>query len=260
MRHLSSLIGLALFLLPPSSSAQTNNCDKSLETDTNNSFAYRQRGDRCEGLFTKTKSISSLTPRSLTTTVEDYRQTETVFLRWPSIPATTVHLRASRLKSRIYYRMDTHQPGQNSFYKWDTEIIRSEVPLTEFGVFAFFNKPAGEDEELMVLVPVSLAATNKASDKVDQYVVGLLPDTSIAEVYISLGTVNADNKISTVLSNQKLDVDPAPPDQPLSISIPVSWLPTPAIYWVKLSAISKLKKPLSAEFYFLHAPQVQVEK
>ena len=129
---LSSLLGLLwiLCLGATTAFAQAEHCDESLRPDVGNRNSYRERGDRCEGLYIDKKSgnlrLASLhfAPLRFETGPEKH-----VDLSWSPI-AGEVRLRAISLRSRTYYRMDSLRPAGSGSYRWPTGIL-ARVGLSE---------------------------------------------------------------------------------------------------------------------------------
>ncbi len=101
---------LSLACLGPAHAAAAD-CDPSL-TQVKTAFGYRDRGDRCEGVYIKEVSSTALTVASFTEVFEPYdlQSSEPLHLAWDRPPGNaSVRLRAQSLRRRLYYRMDAVQ-------------------------------------------------------------------------------------------------------------------------------------------------------
>src|SRR2546430_1208106 len=74
-------------------------CDSSLPRDSGYAMGYRERGDRCEGVYVRNVSESSLQIASFTGVVEpfDPKSVKTARLLWTTPGTEPIHLRAASL-------------------------------------------------------------------------------------------------------------------------------------------------------------------
>ena len=98
-------------------------CDPSLPRNANDAYAYRNRGDRCEGLYIQGVAGTALRLVSLTELVEDFDPafSKDAVIEWAVSPPSVVHLRAQGLRRRMYYRMDTDRQASDTSYRWPLE-------------------------------------------------------------------------------------------------------------------------------------------
>jgi len=118
------LIGFTLLVRLPGSSGDAPNvaiaCD-SLDTRQSDPLRYRQRGDRCEGVYAQDVSGSSdLLVASLVESFEAIDDASSLPLRveWTPPDGQAVRLRAYSIKPGLFYRMDTAKPIAASSYSW----------------------------------------------------------------------------------------------------------------------------------------------
>ena len=110
------LLGLGLLARSPGSSRVAPNvaiaCD-SLKTRVTDPLRYRQRGDRCEGVYSQDVSTSSsLLVASLVESFEaiDDRSSLPLRVAWTPPDGEAVALRAFSIKPGLFYRMETAKP------------------------------------------------------------------------------------------------------------------------------------------------------
>lgn len=95
-------------------SGQANSCDPSLKQPSGDSpNAYKQRSDRCEGIYAREVAGDVLLLGSLTESFDDFSPTSGGRLRlsWRSPGSESVHLRVYSLRPHFYYRMDSAPPS-----------------------------------------------------------------------------------------------------------------------------------------------------
>src|SRR5687768_9332763 len=83
-------------------------CDPALPAIKEGHLGYRDRGDRCEGLYINPVSSTTLAVASFTEHFENFDNTgNTLLIEWDKPPAgDEIHLRAQGIRPRLYYRMD----------------------------------------------------------------------------------------------------------------------------------------------------------
>jgi hypothetical protein len=116
---------LSVPLLPPVCRAEDRGCDSEL-VNTKDPNGYQRRGDRCEGFFAQKIVNSSLTLVSFYELFPSYDidPNKTLTIEWNTPPApTAVHLHATGIGFRIYYRMDTELPANATSYTWPLDVL-----------------------------------------------------------------------------------------------------------------------------------------
>src|SRR5882672_11405890 len=84
-------------------------CDPGLQPAGGSEVGYAVRGDRCEGLYVQEVSGGTLEVASLTENFKGYKfaKDKPLLVEWPAPGDAQVQVRASSLKRKLYYRMDT---------------------------------------------------------------------------------------------------------------------------------------------------------
>ena len=253
---IGSVVLIILFLSFASplrfSFVQGNHCDSGLRQSTSDSYGYRLRGDRCEGIYIKEVSGASLRIVSLTEWVEDFDPAinQNLIVQWTGPGKTSVHLRAYGLRHRLYYRMDSLRPADSTSYSWSPNLLAAlTLKKNELGLVAWFTQAIqGEDRE--VYLPIRL--TQKSSvNKSNRYNLRLLASVELTEVFVSLAPLQADGKPGTYIKrNEALRWGYYPAERPINIVIPE--LTTRGIYYLEVGATLRSGGSSSTRVWFYH--------
>lgn len=137
---------------------------------TGNPLGYRQRTDRCEGIYWE--------PHAARDSISVISYTNGPLPAGPSIPETLpigwsagtgadaaalVRLRAASLSAKLYYRMDATRPSVAGSYPWPTDVLRElkQLTLRDLGFIALTTERVGEVNWATYL-PVSVGASPRA--------------------------------------------------------------------------------------------------
>lgn len=181
------LLALALAAgLPPAGAAPAAEvaCDADLERDSDSPMAYGPREDRCEGLYRLKVNSDEILIKSWTAWFEDFDPADPrpLELSWrlPSGVNGPVHVRATALKPRTFYRMDTRRAASESLWAWPTRLLgqlrlgRQDLGLVSWAAMA----PADDDEPVYLPLTVRQSAAAEPSG----YRVALVPGERLIEV------------------------------------------------------------------------------
>ena len=173
------LFGLGFLALdaraqPPTPSRAPANgrvaCDALVKVRPGDPLSYRQRGDRCEGVYAQdVASRSSLLVASVMESFEAIDDTSSLPLRveWTSPNGEAVRLRAYSIRSGLYYRMETAQPIAASPYLWPPGVLQAlRIGNADIGVTGS-TFPALNGVRSEVLVPLRIRPSQDASSLVD---------------------------------------------------------------------------------------------
>lgn len=253
MHRLLLLVTLLFYLLSCSFfnllAAQVS-CDPSLSGIKEGTLGYRDRGDRCEGLYINPVSSTTLFVASFTEHFENFDNTgNTILIEWDKLPANKeIQLRAQGIKPRLYYRMDTYKPGGNTFFAWPSGVLSSlNIRRSDVGVIGRIKLPVGNTERF---VHIPLRIRSQAGAKhTGTYKLVLMPGVQLTEVYITLATVAQNGNPERFLkAEEALGYGYYPAERPVEISID-----TPkekGIYYLKLGAKIKSGGTKAIEFWF----------
>src|SRR5438105_1489505 len=100
-----------------------NCCDPGLKPAGRSDLRYEVRDDRCEGLYLEEVAGGALEVVSFTSDFRNYpfAREKPVLLEWAEWGEREVRVRASGLRRKLYYRMDTVRPAKSSRYTWPAD-------------------------------------------------------------------------------------------------------------------------------------------
>jgi len=231
--------------------AQESHCDPNLKLRQPQSdpLGYRPRGDRCEGVYAKEVSGTTLVV-SFTEFVENFdpAAAQKLLVEWTTLGAGKINLRALSLKHNLYYQMDTVRPEGSSSYTWPTDVLAAlNLKKNDLGIIAWALYEVGGTKRA-VYFPVRLKQQS-APAKSAAYQLVLLPDAELAQVYFRLAPVKEDGTLGAFIKDEVLDGF-YPAGRGVEMDIPESI--TPGIYYMKISATLKAggsTKPVEMWFY-----------
>lgn len=115
LKQMVQVLALGLFFATPNMLIQVNAadfCEKSIQPSRNTPLAYRNRGDRCEGLFAKKVSSTGLRLVAFHKNPVEFKPGDKSLTIASSTTAKS-HLIVTSLRRKQYYRMDTKYSGQS---------------------------------------------------------------------------------------------------------------------------------------------------
>lgn len=235
------------------------NCDPGLQPAGGNEVGYAPRGDRCEGIYIQEVSGETLQIVSLTEDYKNYKFTKDkpLLLEWPARGDAPVQVRASSLKRKIYYRMDTLRSQKPPGYTWPTDILsRLELGREDVGLLAWTEQTVVTKKQKICL-PLRLTPQEStalpAQDVVDSYKVVLLSSVELQEVYVTLCPLDSKGKPGKPIRNSsKLDYGFYPADRPITFRILFSELSDApdGLYSLSVGAELKNGDPVHTDIYF----------
>jgi hypothetical protein len=225
-------------------------CDPALPGIKEGGLGYRDRGDRCEGLYINPVSNTTLFVASFTEQFENYDNTGNVILiEWDKPPANQeIHLRAQGIKPRLYYRMDAYKTGTNTFFAWPAGVLASlNIKRNDIGVTGKIKLHVGKVEKYVHL-PLRIRKEGE-SKRTGTYKLILLPGVQLTEIYISLAPVGQDGNLQQFLrTDEALGYGYYPAER--AVEIPIATPKDKGIYYLKLGAKIKSGGTKAIEFWF----------
>jgi hypothetical protein len=173
-QHLISVGPISLILLSvsllfsPCVGAQTQQCD-SLRPLQGSQSQYKNRGNRCEGLYVADIGASKIEILSLTIGEISFLLTKGEELR-VSVPNTTgtVRIRAVARPPKTYYRMDASlAPGTTLEWPVNDVLLPENISSNRIGIFAF-----RDDGNQRIFIPARIVAKSAHQNLTSQ--VGVL--------------------------------------------------------------------------------------
>lgn len=228
-------------------------CDPSLPQRTDTPLGYRDRGNRCEGIYVKQVGSTMLLVASFTESFADYtlEAGKPLQLEWDLPPGQSpVRLRAQGLKRRLYYRMDTSQPPGNKSYSWAVNVLASlNIRKPDIGVVGLTRYRVGQTER-EVYLPLRISQAGRPI-RTGRYTLILLPGVELAEVFVSLAPTGADGQPGKFIRDgEKLGYGYYPAER--GVAIPLSGLPQAGIYYLEIGAALSSGGTTTVQLWFYH--------
>jgi len=166
-------------------------CDPGLTGSPASPAAYRQRGDRCEGIYALQVNSTQIRLASMVEAFaydpEDPQALQVTWAR-PAGDYGPVRLRAQSLQPNSYYRMDTTVGAGRTAYEWPSDVLASlKLPASTVGVLAW-TRLAGEERDVYLPLRVS---QGKAPAGGGEYQVAVVPDHRLREIHVTLTPLDA---------------------------------------------------------------------
>ena len=250
------LLGLGMLVRAPSSGPPAEvprvECD-SLPVRVSDPLHYRQRGDRCEGVYGQNVSGSSeLQLVGLVEHVERFDDTAAapVRIEWTPPEGESVTLRASPLRAGLYYRMETARPIAGTRYDWPSDVRKPlRIGSADIGLLGWtMTALGGTRRELFVPLRVT---QRRPSPSVSSYRITLWPSVGLSEVYVTVATTGADGAPARyVQRDEKLGYGFYPAARPIDVRLPV--LAARGMYFVRVAATREGGGGATRTFYLYH--------
>lgn len=249
----SGLLGLLLFRGAQLSGlhAQQGPCDPTLSQSSQDRNGYRQRGDRCEGVYIQAVASPALRVVSFTESFENFDPASGTNLRveWSAPPGRgPVHLRGNALRPHLYYRFDTIRPQDSRRYSWPTAVLQGlALKKPELGVVAWVTEPVGSTTR-DVYLPVRIGQ-QAAPASAERYQLVLVPGVELAEVFVSLAPVQPDGLPGKFIQQDRaLQLGFYPAGR--GITIPIAGFTAPGVYYLEISATLRGGGSSTARLWF----------
>lgn len=233
MRRIQAIV---LALVAAMASAQpclSQGCDASFRSSASDPYGYRARGNRCEGVYIKDLS-ASLRIVSFTREFDAFAGVDPILhLNWAGGSSQEIHLRASSLRPRLYYEMDSVQPGGSTSYDWETSLLTAlRITRQELGIVGWTSQRIG-GQDRQVYLPV--AVTTSKPDKKTSYQFILVSGVELHELYVSLSLLDKDgSRVATLRKGEPLKAGYYPAEAGIPILVPE--LKKPGLYVLELGA------------------------
>jgi len=160
------LLGLTLvFVLTDIPIGFTQECQQGLEPDPNKKMQYRDRGNRCEGLYQRkvSNTLGRIDIVGLTEGKFHYKLTkeETITLTAPSIPNQSLNIRSMGISLKTYYRMDAIINTGNPLIWPVADVLRpGNISSHKIGVYGWIG--TNNDKKY---VPLKIETTSEFNNQ-----------------------------------------------------------------------------------------------
>ena len=251
------LLGLGpLVDLPAPSRAVINvraACDSLVKTRATDPLRYRQRGDRCEGVYGQDVSgSSSLLVASLVESFEaiDDTSSQPLLVEWTPPANRAVTLRAHSLKSGLFYRMDTPQPIAANSYRWQPDVLQAlDIRNADIGVIGSIDSTMGGTRR-EVLVPLRIGHRNRPA-RASRYRMTVWPSVELSTVFVTVASAGANGQpIKYLQRDQDLAYGYYPAERGIDVRLPS--LTTRGIYVVRVAAMLKRGGSATSTIFLYH--------
>ena len=212
-------------------------CDSLVKTQATDPLRYRQRGDRCEGVYGQNVAGSSaLRVASLVESLEAFDDTSAQPLRveWTPPPGEPVTLRASSMRPGLYDRMETTHAIAASSFEWPADVRRPlRISSADVGVTGTASMSIGGTRR-EVLVPLRISQ-RRAPVRTASYRLTLWPTIGLGEVFVTVAATDSAGTPTRYLQRDaKLGYGVYPADRPIVVRLPA--LTQPGVYLVRVAA------------------------
>lgn len=250
MPLVSWVVSLVVTFLPAGAQVADALCDPGLHGSAADPFAYKVRGDRCEGTYVQDLESALLRVVSFTGSYEAFKSSdsEALSLEWQALDGPLIRLRAQSLQSRLYYRMDTKQPARPGSYVWATTLLGAlKIESSDLGVLGWRRETVGTRER-DVYLPVHIRQRS-AAKPVTAYRLAVIPGRELAEMYISIWRVSPDGaRIDRLTSSKAVGHGYYPAGTAIDVDIP---RPNHVgLFYLELGATVRGGGAGSVEFWF----------
>lgn len=252
--RMALFVVLFIYIGWPVHLAAQSSCDPALAKLSNGELGYRDRGNRCEGLYIKEVGSTSLQIASFTESFGplNTKSGKPLLIEWDKPPGNnTVRLRAQGIKHKLYYRMDSFQPKENTSFNWSTNILASlHIQKSDIGIIGTSQYTAGSLQKDLY-IPLRITQEGQVAHS-DTCNLVLQPGVELKEVYISLAPLQADGHQGKFIKDgEKLGYGYYPAER--SITIPVSGLKGSGIYYLEIGAELRNGGTSTLEIWFYHS-------
>ena len=244
LRIAASLLSLSMLVVldrTPATDAPSAafrfDCDSLVATQSTDPLRYRQRGDRCEGLYGQNVAGSStLRVASLVESLEAFDDTSALPLHveWTPPPSEPVTLRASAIRSGLYYRMETAHPIAASSFTWPSDVRRPlRITSGDIGVTGTAEMSIGGARK-EVLVPLRISQ-RRPPTRSSSYRLTLWPTVGLSEVFVTVAATAGDGAPTRYLKHDApLGYGVYPAERPIVVRLPA--LTERGVYLVRVAA------------------------
>jgi hypothetical protein len=193
---------------------------------------------------------------SFTASFEDYdlEGRGDLLVAWNAPDGAPVRLRATGLRRRLYYRMDTRRPSGSTSYTWPSDVLRAlNISREDLGVVAWTSTQISKE----LYLPLRITQREEA-DRARRYRLALWPRVELDELYMSLAEVDAEGEPSVYLmENKPLEYGYYPAERPIVVS--VNYPKVPGIYYLEFDATLRRGGSITAKIMFFHPGPSRIE-
>ena len=251
-KYIAAVLLLSLWQ-PCLSLAYEDHCDERLKKNDQDPLAYKMRDHRCEGIYIKQVATSSLLSiASFTRAFEHYDLStgNPLLVEW-ALPVANkdIRLRARSLKRKLYYQMDSHQPGDVNSFSWPIEFLsQKQIASNSLGIIGSVNIAIAHSSR-KILIPLRVKQTE--TPLTDKYQLIVVPNVKLSEIYISIADTNQAGELGNFIIDEKpLAYGYYPAGRAIEYTLPE--LDASGVYYLEIAAVisSGGSSTLKSWFYY----------
>jgi hypothetical protein len=241
-----------------------SDCDPGLPINKANPLSYRERENRCEGLYVLQLAGEALRIAEFAVFPDNFKpeKAKPLLITWPKAAAGEIHIRAISLRPKLYYRMDSVRLMDGSPFKWQTDILTASLvnlSRREIGITGLVT--IASSKQTKIYLPLSIESGDSGSKGEatihDSYDLVLLPAVQLEEVYFTLCPYDNGKVGDPIKKGVPLEFGYYPADEPITVKIPFSELAPSHVYYFSVGATLKNGSSTSVDGYFLHPVQAE---
>ena len=229
-------------------------CDSLVATRKTDPLRYRQRGDRCEGVYGQNVAGSStLRVASLVESLEAFDDTSSLPLRveWTPPAGEAVMLRASAIRAGLYYRMETVHPIAASSFAWPADVRRPlRISSADVGITGTASMSIGGARR-EVVVPLRISQ-RRPPTRSASYRLTLWPTVGLSQVFVTVAATGAEGAPTRYLQRDaELGYGVYPAERPIVVRLPA--LAERGVYLVRVAATREGSGGVTRSILLYHA-------
>jgi hypothetical protein len=220
-------------------------CDPNLHAAPDHPYGYRIHGDRCEGVYAKTVSSTTLRVVSITAAFADFTPAgkDPLRIAWAlphdqteSAAPEEIHLRAQSVQPRVYFRMDTVRPQGASVYDWPKNMLDAlDIGRSGLGLLVWTTRAVGGVQRIVYLPLRAGPSAHKPTDPDTRYRLLVIPGRELEEVYLSVARLDANGQpLTWIVRGNPLRYGYYPAER--AIQVPLPFPGAPGSYRLELTA------------------------
>jgi len=231
-----------------------SDCDLTVKGVADRPEGYRQRGDRCEGLYWRPhameKSLSVAGVRRVS--AADWPPVaNSVRIAWSKKanikPNAEVSVKSVLLRSDMYYRMDAAKTYSAGAFEWPGDVLQAlHLEFKDLGLFASTSARIGH-VTWQVYLPLDVGPPAAASST---YEITVVPGTALLDLSWECSKLDADGNPAARLAGQKLK-RALPAGVPIRLQISLPQFEGYSYVEIDADALSPdMTEPLHEDFVF----------
>src|SRR5262245_45518620 len=215
---------------------QNARCDERIVPLASNANGYRQRGDRCEGMYDRPTGGTTLFIASFTEFFEDFKPAwgDSLVVEWRAAGDSVLHIRGETWSRDRVYRLDAFRPSWSGSFVWPTNLLAVErVAQRELTVAAWTRQVVGDT---VVPVYVPLRIRQRQAAKCGSFRLVFWPGESLRDIRVSVVHLDAKGDATQVVRrDEPLKTGRLPAETPIPYVLDAATLGEAGTYHMRLA-------------------------